>query len=137
MIPRVVLDTNTLVSALLFGGTPREVLNCAHRGEIHMLVSPHILSELGGILLHKLQRPLPQVEQALRTVAALATTVHPTITLSVIPNDDVDNRIIECAVAGGAGLIVTGDHALLRLRRYEDIGIVSARQFLDVLKGLR
>jgi putative PIN family toxin of toxin-antitoxin system len=136
MIPRVVLDTNTLVSALLFGGTPRGVLNCAHRGEIQMLISPHILSELGGVLLNKLQRPLPQVEQALRTIAALATTVHPTTTLSVIPDDDADNRIIECAVAGGAGFVVTGDHALLRLRQYEGIAVLSARQFLDVLKGL-
>lgn len=101
-----------------------------------MLISSHILSELGGVLLNKLQRPLPQVEQALRTIAALATTVHPTTTLSVILDDDADNRIIECAVAGGAGFVVTGDHALLRLRQYEGIAVLSARQFLDVLKGL-
>lgn len=44
------------------------------------------------------------------------------------PNDDF---ILECAVVGGADLIVTGDKDLLSLARYENIRIVTARQDLD------
>ena len=46
--------------------------------------------------------------------------------------DDPDNRILECAVAGRADLIVTGDRELLDLKQFEGIRIVSLRSYLDM-----
>jgi hypothetical protein len=57
-----------------------------------------------------------------------AEVVEPQITLNVVPDDEDDNRIIECAIAGEAGLIVTFDKDLLRLKSYEMIGIITPSQ---------
>ena len=46
-------------------------------------------------------------------------------------DDEPDNRILECAVAGQADIIVTGDRTMLNLKRHERIRIVSLRQFLE------
>ena len=42
-----------------------------------------------------------------------------------------DNRILECAVEGRADVVVTGDRAMLRLRRYADVRIISLREYLE------
>ena len=46
--------------------------------------------------------------------------------------DDPDNRILECAVAGRADLIVTGDRELLALKEFEGTRIVSLRAYLEM-----
>jgi predicted nucleic acid-binding protein len=49
----------------------------------------------------------------------------------VIAEDPDDNRVLECAVKGGAELIVSGDRHLLKLAQYRGIAIVTVRQFLE------
>ena len=46
-------------------------------------------------------------------------------------DDEPDNRILECAVAGRADIIVTGDRAMLNLKKYSGTRILALRQFLD------
>jgi hypothetical protein len=57
----------------------------------------------------------------------------PTITLRVIAEDPTDDRILECAVAGGAGLIVSGDRHLRKPKSFRNIGIVQPSDFLRTL----
>lgn len=59
--------------------------------------------------------------------------VVPNLTLNVITQDPPDNRILECAVAGNADLIVSGNRHFLDLRTYEGIGMVRPRDFLRML----
>ena len=56
--------------------------------------------------------------------------VKPARRLSVLA-DEPDNRILECAVAGGAGTIVTGDRAFLALREYRGVRILGLSAYLD------
>ena len=51
--------------------------------------------------------------------------------MSVVREDEADNRILECALAAGADAIVTGDHHLLELRRFGGVRITTPREFLD------
>ena len=60
-----------------------------------------------------------------------ATVVDPDFELNAVPDDPDDNRVLECAVAGKADFIVSGDRHLLRLGNYEEIAIVTVRQFLE------
>jgi len=53
--------------------------------------------------------------------------------LNVITEDPDDNDVLAVAAAAGADYIVSGDHHLLDLRRYRDITIVTAPEFLTVL----
>ncbi len=60
-----------------------------------------------------------------------ADRVDPQERLSIVREDEADNRILECAVAADADAIVTGDRHLLRLRRFRGTSIMSPRDFLD------
>ncbi|MFZ5877432.1 MAG: putative toxin-antitoxin system toxin component, PIN family [Nitrospirota bacterium] len=134
--PRVVLDTNTIVSALYREGPARDILRLFYRGAITVVVSPFLLSELERVLTVKLRWPEDRVKRTLANLKTVADKIDPAISRSVFPKENPDNRILECAVAGEAQFIVTGDHAFLDLREHEGVVIVTAREFLATLGGL-
>jgi putative PIN family toxin of toxin-antitoxin system len=127
---RIVLDTNVYISAALHGGLAETALNFASVGKVTLVTSTVILDELVEKLRDKLGWAEDQIELFLTTVRAITQLVEPGSRLAVVADDEDDNRILECAVAGEAMLIVTFDQDLLRLRRYNDIGIVSPRELL-------
>lgn len=133
---RVVLDTNTIVSALYREGPARDILRLFYRGAITVVVSPFLLAELERVLTVKLRWPEGRVKRIMANLKTVAEKIEPAIRLSVFPKENADNRILECAVAGRAQFIVTGDHAFLDLREHEGIVIVTAREFLATLGGL-
>jgi uncharacterized protein len=59
--------------------------------------------------------------------------VAPTERLNVVPDDEDDNRVLECALAGACEYVVTGDTDLLRLETYRDIEILRVSDFLNRL----
>ncbi len=131
---KVVLDTNVYFSA--FKGTrgaPFEIWRRALRREYALLVSPAIVGELAEVLRSGLRWPEAEIIAQLKLMVRVAKIVEPRIALQVVKADPDDDRIIECAVAGGADLIVSGDHHLTRLKNFEGIGIVRPAYFLKTL----
>lgn len=135
-IPRVVLDTNTLVSALYREGHAREVLRLFYRGEITALVSPFLLAELKNTLTNKLHWPQDKVMRALTNLEDVAELIQPTTNVTVFAAHNNDNQILACALDGRADFLVTGDHELLKLRQFERTAIVTAQEFLATIGGL-
>lgn len=134
-MPRVVLDTNVYISALLFGGPPEALLALARARVIELIVSPPILDEVTGVLRDKFAFTASQATEAIREVRSLAQSITPNVHLSVIQSDEPDNRILECAVAGQADYIGSGDTKhLLPLGTYEGIPILPPAQLLQVLQ---
>jgi putative PIN family toxin of toxin-antitoxin system len=128
---RVVIDTNVLISALMFGGNPREILQRAIRGELRLCISEEILSELGAVLQRpKFGFPVTMVNQILSELAAIAELVVPSEEISHIESDPADNRVLECAVEAGVEYVVSGDKHLLELGEYATIRILTPSQFL-------
>jgi uncharacterized protein len=127
---RVVPDTNVYISAALKGGLAETILELGALHRLELATSPALLDELAGKLRHKLGWSQNQVRLFLATVRSLARVVKPTRTLSVIAEDEADNRVLECALTAEAALIVTFDQDLLRLKRYGDIGIITPQQLL-------
>ena len=129
MIPlRVVFDTNVYISAALFGRRAETVMQMASAGQIQLITSEVILTELERKLWEKMGWSESRAQLFSDTIRDLAEIVAPEIRLDVVPDDEDDNRIVECAVAGEANLIVTFDKDLLRLKSYEMIGIITPRQ---------
>ena len=127
---RVVFDTNVLVSALAFlGGRGEEALRRIVDERDVLILSKPILDELLGVLARKFSRDVEQLAHTAVFLTALAVMAKPTRRLRVVA-DDADNRILECAVAGRADAIVTGDQALLGLREYREIRLLSPRDYL-------
>jgi hypothetical protein len=133
------LDTNVIVSALLSpGGPPAEIINRWEADQFEVVTSLPLLSELERALQH------PRVRKYLKSspdeagafiarFGRVATVVQPRLTLHVIEDDPADNRLLECAAAGGAAYIITGDDHLLQLKKYKDIVILSPAGFLTLL----
>ena len=131
---RVVLDTNILISAIVFGGKPRKILEAVFQEKIQICLSQAITDELTEVLRRQeFTFRTDMVHNLVTEVLAIAEYVEPLQQIRAIPEDPDDDRILECAVAAGALYIITGDRHLLKLIRYEDIEIVNADQFLDLL----
>jgi len=128
---RVVFDTNILVSALVFPGGQGEAALRRIIEEIDQLVlSRPILDELLDVLGRKFARDAEELAHVAVFLSELAVMVAPKRRLHVV-KDEPDNRILECAIAGHAKAIVTGDKALLTLKRYEDVRILALREYLE------
>lgn len=127
---RVVLDSNVIISGILFQGPPRRILEYAIDSKIECYISLPILDEVRDVL----QRPKFgfSPEQALtiaEEIHELCYIVAPGEHIDVIEADPDDNKILECALAADAQLIVSGDSHLLDLSQWQNIQIISPATF--------
>ena len=131
---RVVLDTNVIVSGLNFPGNERLVLELALRGRFDLYLSRFILEEVAGVLMRKFGWDEEPTGRALQGIENAATVIDPPRIPEVIEGGHADNRILECAVAAGAGYLVTGDRRhLLPIGEHQGTRIVNAPRFLSGL----
>ena len=133
---RAVLDTNVLVSALLFFGPPSQLVPAWQGGRLCPVVSAEILEEYVRVLAYskfKLtgseilslieEDVLPFVD----TVRAKPISV-PTL------RDPDDMKFLACAVSARVRWLVSGDDDLLSIGNVESVEIVSVTNFLRHLK---
>ncbi len=127
---KVVFDTNVLVSALaLPGGRGDEALRRVVDGEDSLALSKAVLDELLSVLARKFDHDREALARVAVFLSEAAEFVEPTERLAVLA-DEPDNRILECALAAGAQLVVTGDRAMLAQGDYRGILIVSLSSYL-------
>lgn len=126
----VTADTNIYVSALHFGGKPRHLLEAARAGLFDLAVSEPILAEVERVLRTKFAWDAEHVAAARRVLGGFTRLVVPDRGIAAVPDDPDDDRILECAVAAGAQVLVSGDKHLLRLGAFEGIRIVPVAEFL-------
>lgn len=134
-VPRVVCDTNTLVSGLLFRGNERKILGKAVEGLVVVLLSAEILEEFTRVI----SRPRfgyteRQVESFVETLRRLCQMVETRSRLDCVREDLADNRVLECAVDGEADYLVSGDRHLLKLGSFRGIQIVRSSTLLKELE---
>lgn len=75
---RVVADTNVLVSALQFGGKPKQLLDLAIEGQVDLAVSEAIIAETLRVLRDKFERAPEWLAEADRQLRVIIRLVHPT-----------------------------------------------------------
>ncbi len=131
-----VFDTNILFSGLAWQGNPFHCLQLARTGEVTAVTCQEILEELEEKLHLKRQMSTAEAARAVAEVLLFSRVVTITNTLHVVTADPEDDKIIECAVVGGATHIVTGDRRhLLPLGSYQGVAIVSATDFLALVSA--
>ncbi|MBI1965058.1 MAG: putative toxin-antitoxin system toxin component, PIN family [Betaproteobacteria bacterium] len=127
---KVVFDTNILVSALAFpGGRAEAALLRIIEERDQLLLSRPILDELLGVLARKFSRDAEELARIALLLSDLSVATRPRKKLRVVA-DEPDNRVLECALAGRAEAIVTGDKDLLELREYRGVRVISLREYL-------
>lgn len=139
---RVVIDTSTLVSALLWTGPPHMLITAAERGRITVYTSLALIDELAGVLtrekfstrLHVLSTTSDEV---ISGFVQLAHLILPPPIPPVILDDPDDDAVLACAVAAHASYMISSDRHLLSLKHYQGIPILPPVSFLaDVVRHL-
>ena len=132
---RLVLDTNIVVSGLVWGGVPLRLLDLGRDGRVMLLTSSILLDELADVLerdkfAHMLA--LRDITPAflMQRYGMLAKLVAPQPIARTVPNDADDDAVIATALAAKADLIASGDRDLLTLRSYQGIPILNASDSL-------
>ena len=132
---RLVLDTNTVVSGLLWGNKPSLLIEAALAGRVEIFTSHTLLLELEDVLPRsKFARRVAAsgfaVAQLSARFALLAKTVAPAV-ISPVSADPDDDHVLACALAAQADLVVSGDSHLLNLKSYQQIPIVAPAEALE------
>ena len=126
---RVVFDTNVLVSALVIGGRAAEAVERVIAGRDHLICSRPLLDELLSVLASKFSRDGEQLSRVALFLAEIGELVAASEEITLLA-DGPDNRVLECAVAGRADTIVTGDRAMLEQHSFQGIAIMTLRDYL-------
>ena len=104
-----------------------------------VVISPALVAELRRALEHErvrttLKVPQKTVDTLIKRLKTVAILVEPPLSLDVIPEDPAGNRVLECAVAGNASTIVTGDAHLLKLKEVQGVALLNPAAFLLLAK---
>lgn len=131
---RITVDTNILVSALGWNGAEAAIIEMVLESKLELCLSAEILSEFYRVAQYpKLGFTGEEIDGFIGRLLPVVIFVRPTQRVNAIMSDPDDNRIIECAMAGKAGYIVSGDQHLLRLEEYQGIKMMRAPEFLKLV----
>ena len=135
---RLVLDTNTALSGLLWQGTPGKLIDAAKRQEVALFSSTPLLAELLGVMgrvkfADALAARGLQVQTLFEGYAALVQLVVPAQISATVVRDPADDAVLACALAAQANYIVSGDAHLLDLKQYQEMPIITAAQAMQAI----
>ena len=131
MAERVVLDTNVTISALLWRGAPYRVVLLAKAKVIQAVYCDEMLGELTEKLREKFHFDESRIRAAVYQIRQYTERVEIARILQVVKDDPDDDKFVECAIAGNARWLVSGDQHLLDIGEYQGISIVTAENFLS------
>lgn len=133
---RAVLDTNVVISALLFSGPPSQLVPAWQSGRLRPVVSAPVLDEYIRVLAYPKFKLKNAEIRGLLDEDLLPFIETVAIPPSPIPKvrDPDDAKFIACATAAGVRWLVSGDDDLLSLHRVQSVEIVSVTAFLQHLK---
>lgn len=126
---RLVVDTNVLVSAFLWQGTPGRLIELAGEKEVALYTTRALIDELAEVLHRKklskqvMATGLTAVTM-IRNYRRLATLVTARQLVQPVSRDADDDAVLACALAAEADLIVSGDRDLVGLKTFRGIPIV-------------
>lgn len=136
---KLVLDTNTLVSAFFWEGNEAELFRKIEQGKAKSYITSEILKEVEEVI----KRPkFDQVmknasltpDQIMQKIVSLSQLViAPKLNIKMC-RDEKDNKFLECAESAKANYIVSGDEDLLSLKEYKEIPIIRTLRILQLLK---
>ena len=135
---KVVIDTNTIISAPLSeDGNPAMIFELLLLGKINNFRSEEITNEVIEVFHREKIKKLiseEKIQFIIDNYKKFSELVKPNIELSIVKEDEDDNRILECAETGDVDYIISGDEHLLNLKNHKNIRIVSPKEFLQVYK---
>ena len=139
MLLKLVLDTNTIISAFFWEGNEAELFRKIEQGKAMLYISGEILTEIEEVIkrpkfnevMKKANLTPDQIMQKIISLSHLV--IAPKITVKVC-RDEKDNKFLECADSANADYLVSGDEDLLSLKEFKGIPIIRTSRILQLLE---
>jgi uncharacterized protein len=133
---RLVLDTNIIISGMLWSGSPKQVLKILAEGKVQAITTEAMLDELKEVIerpkfVKRLELLAKSPQELLAEYTAKVQIIEAAPLNEAISTDPDDDVFLACAVSGKAKLIVSGDPHLLNVKMYKNIPILTAGEFLE------
>jgi len=128
---KIIIDTNIVISGLFFGGYPRLIIESVVNNKIEAVASIEIIKEYKEVIYRYKNRTSFSLNDRLTKVFFHCLNIIHTSTKLNVCRDKDDDKFIECAVDAHAHYVVSGDKDLLSLEEYEDITIITAKDFCE------
>ena len=138
MLLKLVLDTNTIISAFFWEGNEAELFRKIEQGKAKLYITSEILKEVEEVIKRpKFDRVMKNAgltpDQIMQKIVSLShLVIAPKITVKVC-RDEKDNKFLECAKSAKADYLISGDEDLLSLKEYNGIFIVRTWRIFELL----
>jgi len=128
---RVVLDTNVLISAILWDGSVAQKMlyNFIER-DVEIFSSVAALQEFQNVLKRDFDYNADAVEQITEILFTFIKLIEPNEKLEVVKDDPDDNKILECAIASSSDYIISYDKHLTSIDTFRGIKIIRPNDAL-------
>ncbi len=138
MLLKLVLDTNTLVSAFLWDGNEAALVRKIEQGRAQLFISQEILEEFEEVLKRPrfnevMYKASTSPEEIVQKIASMAIMIIKSPLSIAICRDKDDNKFLECAVSAKADYIISGDNDLLSIQNYQGIRIERTANILKLI----
>ncbi len=135
---RIVADTNTALSGLLWQGPPRQIIDQARAGAITLHTSLVLLAELAEVIgrgkfTQRIRRANLSAAALIEDYQRLAVLIEPVSLPTPASRDPDDDHVLAAALGAQAQLIISGDRDLLDLNTFRGVRILSAREALTLI----
>jgi putative PIN family toxin of toxin-antitoxin system len=128
---KIVVDTNVLISGVFFGGFPRKILSAIVNSRLKAVATTEIVDEYEEIVQEMIQRKQGHINRELLAPLIRAMEIIEPVTHVELSRDPDDDKFLGCAKDARALYIVSGDKDLLVLKQFENIQIVTAKEFCE------
>jgi putative PIN family toxin of toxin-antitoxin system len=132
---RIVLDANILISAFFWGGNPRKVLERVIAQKDELFISKFILEETENVMSRpKFHANKEDIDYFINSLEEIGNKIIPKKLKKYGSRDKTDNKYIECGLTANADYIISGDIHLLEIKKYGNIKIINAKDYLDLVE---
>jgi putative PIN family toxin of toxin-antitoxin system len=132
---KIVLDANIFTSSFFWGGNPRKVLERVIAGIDELFITKEILDEINDVIERpKFHADGNEIDYFIHSIEEIANKIVSKIRINNGSRDETDNKYIECGITVPVDYIISGDIHLLEMEDYENIKIVTAKEYLEIVK---
>ncbi len=139
MLLKLILDTNTIVSAFFWEGNEAELLRKIEQDKARLYITSEILKEVEDVIKRPkfdgvMRKANLTTDQIMQKIVSLSHLVIASKLNIRVCRDEKDNKFLECAESAKADYLISGDKDLLSLKEYKGIPIVRTWKILHLLE---
>jgi putative PIN family toxin of toxin-antitoxin system len=132
---KIVLDANIFISSFFWGGNPRKVLERVISGIDELFITKEILDEINDVTGRpKFHADENEINYFINSIEEISNKIVSKRRINNGSRDKTDNKYIECGLTAHVDYIISGDIHLLEIKEYENIKIVTAKEYLEIIK---